>query len=84
MPNFKNSAYFQQNTSSAFDNIHHPGQLTQNSGIYRCTSCGFEVTSVEGKPLPPENSCDNHSHTWKSRGGHVRWQLAAAAIHVSN
>jgi hypothetical protein len=36
MPNFKNSNFFAQNSSPAFDAQHHPGQTTPASGIYRC------------------------------------------------
>ncbi len=83
MPNYRNSTYFQQNNSSAFEQRHHPGQTTPNSGIYRCISCGFESTCVEGKTLPPESNCQNHSSKWKAARGTVQWQLVAAAIHAS-
>jgi hypothetical protein len=72
MPNFKNSNFFAQNSSPPFDAQHHPGQTTPASGIYRCTSCGFEATCVMGKPLPPENACHLHSSKWKATGK-VQW-----------
>lgn len=83
MPNYSNPAYFRQIDSTAFKVIHHPGQATPNSGIYRCTSCGFEATSVSGKPLPPESKCTQHHPKWTASWGNVQWQLVAAAIHVS-
>ena len=33
------------------------GTPTPASGIYRCESCGFEVDSTRGNPLPPTKIC---------------------------
>jgi hypothetical protein len=82
LPNYKNTRYFSEVQSGAFDVIHNPGELTPVSGIYRCVVCGFEVTSIEGRPLPPERSCAQHGLKWRANGGPVRWQLAAATIHI--
>lgn len=83
MPNYKNASYFCQIPSDGnFDVIYAPGQITPFSGIYRCASCGFECASTYSHPLPPETSCMNHSPRWPNQHGLVRWQLAAAAIHV--
>jgi hypothetical protein len=82
VPNYKNSSYFGQVQSAAFDTVHNPGEQTPVSGIYRCVACGFEVTSIEGRPLPPERACSQHGSRWRASGGPVQWQLAAAAIHI--
>lgn len=29
------------------------GEIVQQSGIYKCSVCGNEVTCVEGEPFPP-------------------------------
>lgn len=84
MPNYKNGdVFFQRPSDTNFDTIYRPGQLTPFSGIYRCTSCGFEIVSTATHPLPPTETCLNHSTRWMCQHGPVRWQLVAAAIHVS-
>lgn len=84
MPNYKNGAVFNQLPNDTnFDQIHMPGQLTPFSGIYRCTNCGFEAVSTKGNPLPTEMFCNLHHQQWRASSGWVRWQLVAAAIHVS-
>ncbi|WP_160670678.1 zinc ribbon-containing protein [Clostridium sp. C8-1-8] len=35
------------------------GQKVEQSGIYKCTSCGNEVTCVKGEPFPPCAKCNN-------------------------
>jgi hypothetical protein len=85
MPSFLNAGHFNQRTDdSNFIKTHEPGSITPFSGIYRCVSCGFEVVSTKGHPLPPTKICPNHSASWKCDHGPVRWQLVAAAIHVSS
>jgi hypothetical protein len=84
MPNYKNPAVFNQLPNDMnFDLICKPGQPTPYSGIYRCTSCGFEIVSTKAHPLPPTEICPNHSQGWRCAHGPVRWQLVAAAIHVT-
>jgi hypothetical protein len=83
MPNYKDAKYLKENTSAAFDTILKPGQITPNSGIYRCDACGFEASSTEGHPLPPAESCSHHGGRWKCSVGQVRWRLVAAAIHTT-
>jgi hypothetical protein len=84
MPNFKDASYFNQLPNDGnFDVIYLPGQPTPFSGIYKCTSCGFEAVSTRLHPLPPEVSCLNHSPSWRAAHGTVRWKLVAAAIHVT-
>lgn len=85
MPNYKNGNVFGHLPNDGnFDTIHKPGQPTPWSGIYRCTSCGYEVVSTKGHPLPPTETCPTHSAKWKCNHGPVRWQLVASAVHVSN
>jgi len=84
MPNYKNGAFFHQlPQDSNFDMTYPPGHLAPFSGIYRCTSCGFEAVSTAGNTLPPTRSCISHSVRWRCAHGDVRWQLVAAAVHVS-
>ena len=33
--------------------IYKPGDIADNSGQYKNNSTGHEVTTVQGKPLPP-------------------------------
>jgi hypothetical protein len=82
MPNYKDSTYFHERSSSGFDKIYKPGTPTPTSGIYRCESCGFEAVSTAGHPLPPTETCPQHNPTmWPCKHGLVRWKLVAAAIH---
>jgi hypothetical protein len=83
MPNYKDARFLSKNESTDFDKIHKPGETAPHSGIYRCTSCGFEVSSTEGKPLPPTKICTDHGVGWRCNHGEVRWRLVAAAIHKS-
>jgi len=84
MPNYKNPNVFNQRPDDGnFDLIYKPGQPTPFSGIYRCTSCGFEVVSTYGHALPPTEICPTHSPRWRCNHGLVRWQLVAAAIHTT-
>ena len=84
MPNYKYSQFLRTNTSSTFDGVLTPGTPTPSSGIYRCESCGFEVVSTFGHPLPPTQVCPNHSPRWQCAHGPVRWRLVAAAIHTNS
>ena len=35
-----------------------PGEIVPDSGIYKCTKCGNEITCVEGDRFPPcANEC---------------------------
>jgi len=33
------------------------GEIVEVSGIYKCTSCGNEVTCVKGERFPPCSKC---------------------------
>ena len=79
---FKYPNQFKQDQSTAFDQIHRPGQLTPYSGIYRCQGCGVEIVSEYNKPFPPTRSCPLHHPNGKS--GTVTWRLVAFAEHKGN
>jgi len=70
---YKFSKFLEVSTHAAFDAIHEAGVPTPFSGIYRCTGCGHEVTSVRPHPLPPQN---HHQHTQAQ--GRIRWQLVVS------
>lgn len=67
---YKYSKFLISSSSEEFDKIHRPGVPTPRSGVYRCTECGKEATSVHGYPLPPQN---HHQH---STSAPIQWQLA--------
>jgi hypothetical protein len=67
---YKYPTHLHQQSGPEFDAIHHPGQATRYSGVYRCEGCGQSITSVGGHPMPPQ---DHHQHT--SVQGTVRWRL---------
>jgi hypothetical protein len=73
MAEYKYSQYLTQANKAAYDNAYHPGTATPYSGIYRCTKCGHEATSVTGYPLPPQN---HHAHS--TAQGAILWQLIVA------
>jgi hypothetical protein len=64
-----------QVADAIFDAVHTRGSASRRSAIYRCTGCGKEVVSEEGKPLPPQN---HHTH---SRALPIRWRLQVYAQH---
>ncbi|MBE3587716.1 MAG: hypothetical protein IMW93_04015 [Thermoanaerobacteraceae bacterium] len=35
------------------------GSIVPQSGIYRCTKCGNEITCVKGETVPPCSKCHN-------------------------
>lgn len=73
---YKKPAFVTQTDDQAFDSIHHPGNTTPFSAIYRCLGCGREIVSEENRPLPPQN---HHQHT--TTQGTIRWQMAVWADH---
>lgn len=83
MPLYKYPKFLEQNDDKAFDAIYPPGASAPYSGIYKCVTCGFEVTCEEGRTFPPENSCAKHHAKWKCEHGEVKWQLAAYTIHTN-
>jgi hypothetical protein len=43
---------------------YRPGEIVALSGIYKCDSCGNEITCVEGEPFPPcANDCRHPTYT---------------------
>lgn len=83
MPNYKDGSVFRQLPQDGnFDALHAPGGIAPFSGIYKCTSCGFEAVSTAGHRLPPEAYCHMHGNRWPNSFGNVMWKLVAAAIHV--
>jgi len=39
------------------------GTTVQQSGIYKCTKCGNEITCVKGETVPPCGKCSNTEFT---------------------
>ncbi|TPM39594.1 hypothetical protein [Mesorhizobium sp. B2-3-4] len=66
---YKYPNFLAQQNGAEFDTIHHPGQNTPISGIYRCTGCGLSATFVADKTIPPQN---HHQHPNASP---ISWQL---------
>ena len=54
---------------SVWQKLFSPGTTCPDSGIYRCNSCGDEVTSNKGDPLPPQN---HKQHTSDKK---ILWEL---------
>jgi hypothetical protein len=70
MAQYKYAQYLQQSQHVAFDEVHTPGTVAVNSGIYRCESCGDEIAANKGNPLPPQN---HHQHAPTQAA--IRWKL---------
>src|ERR1700728_1868588 len=71
MAHYKYPQLLQQVNTPAYDQLHHPGNITPDSGIYRCEVCGWEVVSERGNPFPPPN---HHTHPGFQP---IKWRLAA-------
>ena len=69
---YKYNQCLQLSDKQAFDQVFDPGVQSVYSGIYQCTGCGKNATSVSGGPLPPQN---HHQHTEEQ--GQIHWRLAA-------
>ena len=63
----------------AFDTIHRPGAAAPFSGIYRCTTCGWDEVFVSNTTLPPQNH-----HTHAPGLGNILWRLSAYARDAAN
>ena len=72
---YKHAGNLVQSNDSAFDTLHHPGYKAPHSGVYRCTGCGWEVTSEKGNPLPPQN---HHQHANRQP---ILWKMIVYANH---
>lgn len=77
MAQYKDPRYLARTDHSAFDALHHPGQITPDSGVYRCEVCGWEVVSEKGKPFPPQ---DHHTHP-QNPYSPILWRLIVFAVH---
>jgi hypothetical protein len=75
MPNYRYASYFHEKKHPAFDQLHHPGSIVPDSGIYRCEHCGREDACNAGTHFPPQN---HHQHPRSD--GKILWRLVAAAI----
>lgn len=73
MANYKYQQFLTQSQHAAFDQILHPGNTAQHSGIYRCEGCGINEVSTHNHPLPPQN---HHQHN--SQQGAILWRLIVA------
>lgn len=73
---YKYSQYLVVSQHESFDSIHGPGAVTPYSGIYRCEGCGYEIASITGAPLPPQN---HHTHLISQ--GAIRWRMVVYAQH---
>ena len=70
---YQDTATVQQTTHEAFDAKHKPGAATPFSGVYRCETCGDEIASNKGNPLPPQN------HAQHSGDKPIVWKLQVYA-----
>jgi hypothetical protein len=67
---YKYGHYLTQSAHAAFDQLHTPGTIAPNSGIYRCENCGDSYACNAGNPLPPQN---HKQHSPAS--GAILWRL---------
>lgn len=74
---YKYNQFIQPTQDAVFDALHHPGNVTPYSGIYRCEVCGWEVVSEYNKPLPPQN---HHSHPMRQP---IQWRMVVYARHLN-
>lgn len=75
MATYKYKNYVNQSDHAEFDNLHTPGEIAYNSGIYRCEGCGDEIAANKDNPLPPQN---HHQHSTSQ--GKIRWKLTVFAV----
>jgi hypothetical protein len=83
VPYLRDLEGYQQSASGIFSKSMRPGTLVPQSGIYRCSACGYEVTLLIGASLPDEQNCPEHSPRWNFKGGAVLWRLVAAPINTN-
>jgi hypothetical protein len=74
MAQYKYDKYLQKSDHAAYDTLHSPGVIAENSGIYRCENCGDEVAANKGNPLPPQN----HTQHDPNKGA-IKWRLIVFA-----
>ena len=71
---YKYDQFLGKSDHAAFDVAYSPGEINQNSGIYRCEGCAREIASNENDPFPPQN---HHQHSPGS--GPIRWRMIVFA-----
>jgi len=74
MAQYKYAQYLKESPHNAFDAVLSPGNILNNSGIYRCEGCGSEIAANKGDPLPPQN---HHQHS--PAQGSIRWKMIVFA-----
>jgi hypothetical protein len=74
MAQYKFDKYLNKSDHAGYDKLYNPGDICQNSGIYRCESCGDEIASNKNNPLPPQN---HHQHA--PNQGRIQWRLIVFA-----
>jgi len=77
MAHYKYPAFLEQRQDAAYDALYHPGNITPDSGIYRCQMCGWEVVSERNKSFPPQN---HHTHPGREP---IQWRLIVFAVHMN-
>lgn len=76
MAHYKYPQVLQKVDGGAYDQFHHPGNITPDSGIYRCEVCGWEIVSEKFKTFPPQSH-----HTHAIGLGPIQWRLIVFAVH---
>jgi len=71
---YKHRQYLDDSDHAAFDQLHRPGKVAPNAGIYRCELCGAEVVSEKSRLLPP-----NGHHPHAEEIGPIQWRLIVLA-----
>jgi len=77
MAQYMDGGFLVPSNDPAFGDEHKPGAPAPHSGIYRCTGCGWEVASVAGHHLPPQ---EHHTHP-RSQPKPIVWRLIVLAQH---
>ncbi|HVU64739.1 MAG TPA: hypothetical protein VHC70_12240 [Phycisphaerales bacterium] len=70
---YKFERHLKCSSDSVYDTVLPAGSIAARSGIYRCDGCGFELTALEGQPLP---GLDHHKHIASQKL--IRWRLIVA------
>lgn len=70
---YKSNTYLTHANDGTFDQVHSPGVLAPESGIYRCVTCGDEISHNAGVSLPSQN------HRQHTVAGPIRWQMIVKA-----
>lgn len=80
MPYFRDPFSYLQSPSAIFEQEFKPGSPVSQSGIYRCSACGFEIAVAAGSLLPSNGTCSTHGSRWNPKDGSAVWRLVAATI----